>query len=93
MDSRRTRKSKGQNGMGTVPGVFMEQGDRGGWPKLSKRRAVGAGIEKCRAGTGSGLRFERIGRLLCSEWTVGGLGRLESYLCIQGIFSLASKRF
>lgn len=41
--------------------------------------------------TGSGLAFQRIRRLLCCEWTVGGLGPLGSSFCIEGIFYLFQK--
>ena len=47
--------------------------------------------ERCRAGTGSALGFQGIGRLLCSEWTVGGLGLLERPFCMNGICYLFQK--
>ena len=60
----------------------IEHGERG-------RRGVRS--ERCRAGTGSGLAFQGMGRLLCSEWTVGGLGPLESPFCMKGICYLFQK--
>ena len=32
--------------MGTVPGVLVAQGGRGGWPRLNKGRAPGAEVKE-----------------------------------------------
>lgn len=69
--------------MGTGPGVFMAKEAEVASPEPRQLRS-----ERCSAGTRSGLAFARIRRLLCSEWTVGGLGLLESHFCIEGIFYL-----
>lgn len=65
--------------MGTVPGVFMDQGDQGGWPKLSRRPAE-AKVRKTPSCDRIRPRLEKDQEAAVSRRDCKGLGPVESYL-------------
>lgn len=65
--------------MGTAPGVFTDQGDQGGWPRLSRRPAE-AKVRETPSCDGIRPGLEKDREAAASRRDCKGLGPVESYL-------------